>query len=231
MSAADDARRFLRSHRIGVLATHSRSLPGHPFGSVVPYACDARARPVVLISSLAEHTRSLEQDPRASLVAHDMTVADTAAARLTVIGEAARCDDAAAVARYLRFFPEAERLLALADFAFWRLEPRRALFVRGFGRIEWVDGDALLAPLSDIAAIEAGAVEHMNRDHADATAACCASRGIAVASGARVAGIDEAGFDVRTGADLLRFEFDAPVTDAAALRRALAAAARRAREA
>ncbi len=229
MSAADEARSFLRSHRIGVIATQSRTLPGHPFGSVVPYACDSRARPVVLISALAEHTRSLEQDARASLVVHDMTVADTAAARLTVTGEAARCDDAAAIARYLRFFPDAERLLALADFAFWRLEPRRALFVRGFGRIEWVDGDALLAPASDIAVIEPGAVEHMNEDHADAVAACCASRGVAEASGARIAGMDEAGFDVRTAADLLRFEFDAPVADAGELRRALAVAARRAR--
>jgi putative heme iron utilization protein len=231
LSAADDARRFLRSHRIGVLATHSRTLPGHPFGSVVPYACDAHARPVVLISALAEHTRSLEQDPRASIVVHDMTVADTAAARLTVTGEAVRCDDAGAIARYLRFFPDAERLLALADFAFWRLVPRRALFVRGFGRIEWVEGDALLAPTSDIAAIEAGAVDHMNEDHADAIAACCASRGMAAGPEARIAGIDEAGFDVRTAADLLRFEFDSPASDAVALRHALAAATRRAREA
>jgi putative heme iron utilization protein len=231
VSAADEARRFLRSHRIAMIATRSHTLPGVPFGSVVPYACDAAARPVILISGLAEHTRSLEQDARASLVVHDMTVADTAAARLTVTGEAVRCDDAAANARYLRFFPDAERLLALADFAFWRLEPRRALFVRGFGRIEWIERDALLAPASEIGAIEPGAVEHMNEDHSDAIAACCASRGVAAATGARVAGIDEAGFDLRTAAELLRFDFDAPVADADALRRALAVAARRAREA
>jgi putative heme iron utilization protein len=42
-------------------------------------------------------------------------------------------------------------------------------------------------------------------------------------------GIDVDGFDVRTGARLLRLEFDGPVTDAAATRSALAALAARAR--
>lgn len=229
MSTADAARRFLRAHGIAVLSTHSKTAPGYPFGSVVPFVCDPRARPVILISGLAEHTRSLEADPRASLTVHDMTVADTAGPRLTVVGDATRCDDAAAAARYLRYFPDAERLLALADFGFWRIEPRDALFVRGFGRIEWVRADAMLAAESEIEAIETGALEHMNADHPDAVAACCASRGIADAGDARMVGIDADGFDVRVADRILRFDFDVPVATAAALRSTLAAFAQRAR--
>jgi putative heme iron utilization protein len=229
MSTADEARRFLRAHAIGVLGTHSVTVPGYPFGSVVPFVCDAQARPVILVSALAEHTRSLERDARASLTVHDMTVADTAGPRLGLVGDAARCDDDTAAARYLRFFPDAARLLALGDFGFWRIEPREALFVRGFGRIEWVKGAALRAPAADIAALEDEALAHMNADHADAVEAYCAARGLADASGARMVGIDADGFDVRAGDRLLRFHFDAPVTDAADLRRTLAALARRAR--
>lgn len=229
MSAADDARRFLRAHHIGVLATHSKSVAGYPFGSVVPFACDARARPVVLISGLAEHTRSIAQDARASLVVHDMTVADTAGPRLTIVADAVRCEDDAAAERYLRAFPDAKQLLALADFGFWRLEPREALFVRGFGRIEWLQAGTMAPPASEIAALEADALAHMNADHADAIAAYCAAGGIADPAGAHMVGIDVDGFDVRAGQTLLRFSFDAPVTTGADLRRTLADLARRAR--
>ena len=229
MSTGDDARRFLRSHHVGVLATHSRTVSGYPFGSVVPFACDAQGRPVILISGLAEHTRSLEADARASLVVHEMTAADTAAPRLSIVGDAARCEDEAAAARYLRAFPDAERLLALADFAFWRIEPRQALFVRGFGRIDWVKDDALAAPPNEIAALEDGALAHMNADHADAIAAYCAARGMTGTDAASMVGIDVDGFDIRAGDALLRFSFDAPVTTGADLRRTLAELARRAR--
>jgi hypothetical protein len=225
----DAARRFLRAHGVAVLSTHSGTVPGYPFGSVVPFACDQRGRPVILISALAEHTRSLEADARAGFTVHDMTVADTAAPRLGIVGDARRCDESEVAARYLRFFPEADRLLALGDFAFWRIEPRRALFVRGFGRIEWVEADELLAADTGIGAIEAGAVEHMNADHADAVAAYCAARGVADAAGARMVGVDPDGFDVRAGDVILRFDFDAPVTTGADLRRTLAALAQRAR--
>jgi putative heme iron utilization protein len=229
MTTAEEARRFLRGHRIGVLSTHSKSMPGYPFGSVTPFACDAQARPLVLVSALAEHTRSLALDGRASLTVHDMTVADTAAPRLTVVGDAAVCEDEDAAARYLRVFPEAERFLSLGDFRFWRLEPREALFVRGFGRIEWVQAADLLAPLTELAAVEAGAIDHMNADHADALAAYCTARGLAHAADARMVGLDGDGFDVRAGTDVHRFAFETPVTTAAELRQALAELARRAR--
>jgi len=229
VTTGDEARQFLRAHHVGVLTTHSRSVPGYPFGSVVPFVCDDIGRPVILISGLAEHTRSLELDARASLVVHDMTVANTAAPRLTVVGDAVRCDDGVAAARYLRAFPDAEQLLSLADFAFWRILPREALYVRGFGRIEWVKADALASPRSEIAALEAEALDHMNADHPDAIAAYCGSHGVTDPAGARMVGIDVDGFDVRTGEVLLRFAFDAPVTNGADLRRTLADLARRAR--
>lgn len=231
MTTADDARRYLRAHRLGVLSTLSKSVPGYPFGSVVPFVTDAQARPVVLVSSLAEHTRSLLETPRASLIVHDFSIANQAGPRLTVVGNARTCQDQQAAERYLRVFPEAARLLALGDFGFWLIEPREALFIRGFGRIEWVRGDDFAPPPGEIAAIEPGAIEHMNTDHADAIRALCASQGIADAADARMVGIDADGCDIRAGDRVLRFDFDTPVTTAAALRETLAAMAARARSA
>ena len=43
--------------------------PGFPFGSLVSYAVDDTGNPLFFISELAEHTRNLHADSRASLLA------------------------------------------------------------------------------------------------------------------------------------------------------------------
>ncbi len=48
----------------GVISTHSRSEPGYPFGSTVPYCLDRAGRPLFLFSHLAQHAKNLEADPR-----------------------------------------------------------------------------------------------------------------------------------------------------------------------
>src|SRR5512134_3421962 len=65
---AERARTLLHLARSGALATVSRRHPGHPFASVMPYALDARGRPLFLISTMAMHTHNLLADPRASLL-------------------------------------------------------------------------------------------------------------------------------------------------------------------
>src|ERR1700688_4587198 len=67
-SLAERARTLASLGRIGSLSTHSRKLPGFPFGSMMPYASDDRGRPVFFISSMAMHTQNLQQDLRASLL-------------------------------------------------------------------------------------------------------------------------------------------------------------------
>ena len=47
-SYAERARTLLHQGRTGMLATLSRRRPGHPFGSVMPYAVDDPGRPLVL---------------------------------------------------------------------------------------------------------------------------------------------------------------------------------------
>jgi putative heme iron utilization protein len=231
MTHGEEARRFLRAHHSGVLSTLSASLSGYPFGSIVPFVLDADCQPVILISALAEHTKNLAGDPRASLITHGYEEDVQAGPRLTLVGDAARvADDPAVHSRYLRHFPAARDLLALGDFSFWAIAPKRLLFIGGFGRIHWIDADAFRPPENRLAAAEEEIIAHMNADHAAALADYCRhAHGVAPSEVAMI-GIDCDGFDVRADGRLLRIAFDEPVTNAGKAREALVAMARRARD-
>ena len=230
MTHGEEARRFLRSHHSGVLSTLSASLPGYPFGSIAPFVLDADCRPVILISALAEHTKNLAGDPRASLIVHgDDDV--QAGPRLTLVGDAARAaDDPAVQNRYLRYFPAAQDLLSLGDFSFWAIEPKRLLFIRGFGRIHWIEAAAFRPPENRLAAAEEEIVAHMNADHAAALVDYCRHHHQLTFREVSMVGIDCDGFDVRANGRLLRIAFGEPVANAGKARAALVAMARRARD-
>ena len=230
MTNGDEARRYLRGHRSGVLATLSAKLAGYPFGSIVPFVLDRDCRPVILISALAEHTRNLAADPRTSLIVHDYADDVQSGARLTLVGDAARLgDDAAARARYLRRFPAAQDLLALGDFSFWGIAPQRLLFIRGFGRIQWIDAADFAPPANSLAEAEADIVAHMNADHTVALADYCRHYHGVTPVAVEMTGIDCDGFDVRADERALRFEFPDLVTNAGKAREALVAMERTAR--
>ena len=52
----------------GTLSTLALDPAGFPFGSIVSFGLDDRGDPLFVISQLAEHTRNLGVDPRASLL-------------------------------------------------------------------------------------------------------------------------------------------------------------------
>lgn len=225
------ARCFLRASRHGVLATISQKLNGYPFGSVVPFVLDHGARPVILISRLAEHTRNVDADPRASLIVHGSAVDIQAAARLTLVGDARRvtADLDAVRMRYLNFFPAAEHLLALGDFAFYRIEPLKLRFVGGFGTMRWISAAHYAPPANELGAHESAIIAQMNADHSHSLRDCCRHFKQRAVSTAVMIGIDGDGFDVRAAGDLLRFDFARPVIHVAAARQELVELARAAR--
>ena len=55
------ARQLLHYESYGVLATHSNSIKGYPFGSIVPYIYEQNGYLVIYISELAEHTKNLRK--------------------------------------------------------------------------------------------------------------------------------------------------------------------------
>ncbi len=221
-----EARRLLRQQQHGVLSTLSKKLNGYPFGSVTPFVLDHQARPVILISTLAEHTKNIEADPRVSLLAHDPSTDIQANARVTVVGNCARMEDQTALrARYLRYFPGAADYFATHDFFFYRIEPAHIRFIGGFGAIHWVEVSHFVTPDNQLASQEDAIIAHMNTDHQHNLVAYCRHFHGVNTSSAHLLGIDTEGFDVRADAQLLRFDFSQPVLDAQDARRALAAMA------
>lgn len=181
--ASQDAARALREawallHRRphGALATMARSGDGGPFGSVVPYALDERARPLLYVARIAEHRNNMRKDPRVSLLVHhepEGRVDVQEGARICVMGRGEPVPEAEtedAWRRYRARVPAAVDYAQTHGFELWRIEPSRLRWIGGFGDIRWlsVEGLAELALTDPVRAAAAPAVAHMNEDHLDA---------------------------------------------------------------
>jgi len=200
---AECARTLVYLGRTGTLATLSRRHPGHPFGSIMPYALDAMGRPLFLISSLAMHTQNLAADGRASLLVTQPGAAGDplAAGRVTLMGEVAAvppADLAAARGAYLAAHANAAYWVDFQDFAFHRLEVLDVYYVGGFAAMDWISAAEYLAarpdPLADVAA---SIMEHMNRDHADALLVYAHVLARSTAEEATMVSVDRLGFKLR----------------------------------
>lgn len=235
-SPADSVRRLLRSCDRATLATvqrgRSEGPEGWPYASLVLMAADHDASPILLISSLADHTQNLLADPRASLLVDGTAGLDEplTGARATVLGRLARSDDAEARRRYLARHPSAQVYAGFKDFAVWRMTVEHAHIVAGFGDIHWVDGaDILGASDLPLEARETDVVEHMNQDHADAIALYAEVLLGLDGDGWVMTGVDAEGADLRRGGRVARLRFDTPVEDADGARVELVRLVKRAR--
>jgi len=132
---------LLRRERVAHLGTLRAGAPMVSMTLYLP-APDLAAF-FVHVSRLAWHTQDMLQDPRVALSvaeADDGRADPFTLARVTVRGVAlqlAAGDPAfgALKAAWLERFPEQAVNFSLADFSFWRIEPRDARFIAGFGRI------------------------------------------------------------------------------------------------
>ena len=128
---------LLLKERVGHLATLRGGAPMASMTLVL--AAEDFAAFYVHVSRLAWHTQDMEREARVAL-----SIAQTddgredpfTLMRVTVRGEATRLgEDAALKARWLARFPAQAINFELPDFSFWRIAPRDARFVAGFGRI------------------------------------------------------------------------------------------------
>jgi len=221
---AEPARRLIQNERNGVLCTLSQRVAGWPFGSIAPYALASSGEPIILISEIAEHTRNLRADPRASLFIQESAALHDpqAGARLTLMGlarpvAAPELDDARR--RYLGRFPESESFFRVHDFTLFKLQIGHVRFIGGFGEIYWLEPGEIL--MSDntrdpLAPFARGICEHMNADHADALVLYCAEYAGLSADSARMVAIDSHGFEMVAERDTeqrgVRIDFPHPVT-------------------
>ena len=240
MNLALEAKKFLRSTRSGVLSSFSAKFAGYPFGSVMPFVLGHDCQPIVLISTIAEHTKNIIANPKVSLLVFAASEDLHANGRLTLIGEAEQLDknNADLMARYCRYFPESVGYLAMHDFQFYRINIAQARYIAGFGKMGWMAGDELvniknIEKATSIATIETSMIEHMNADHVDSMLQYCQHFHAVKPDAATLIGVDSDGFDIEAviadDIKMLRFNFEAPIFDANSARMAFIALSKVAR--
>jgi hypothetical protein len=138
--------RLLRTERVAHLATLRG---GAPMASMTLYLADEKFTAFhIHVSRLAWHTQDMLQDARVALSiaeADDGRADPFTLMRVTLRGEAMNLTGQADAlkAAWLQRFPEQAINFELADFSFWRITPRDARFVAGFGRIHNLSAEAL----------------------------------------------------------------------------------------
>jgi heme iron utilization protein len=217
---AERARTLVLQISTGTLCTLALEPQGYPYGSFVTVAFE-NGDPIFLISALAEHTKNLERDARASLLVAEGGSADPLAnGRVTLLGPCTRVGDDGGSARaaFLATHPNSSYYADFRDFAFWKLHVDYVRYIGGYGRMSWISqADWRAAEPDPLAPAAAGMIAHMNADHADALLLCCKafSHGAEITS-AKMTSVDRYGFEMSAitsnGPRPVRVAFGNPVT-------------------
>jgi putative heme iron utilization protein len=199
-SHAERARTLVAQISTGTLCTLAINPDGYPYGSFVTVAFE-EGDPIFLISQLAEHTRNLTRDPRASLLVAESGHGDPLAnGRVTLLGPCTRVegDGASARAAFFATHPNSKYYADFRDFAFWRLRVESVRYIGGYGRMSWVEeGEWRAAEPDPLGPSAAGMIAHMNADHPDALVLYCKAFSKATdITSATMTGIDRYGFEM-----------------------------------
>ncbi|MEL7147225.1 MAG: DUF2470 domain-containing protein [Bacteroidota bacterium] len=221
----NNAQELYNSRSFGLLSTISVKLDGYPFGSVVPYCLDAMGNAVILISTIAQHTKNLIADPRCSLTILKENNDVQAHSRLCIIGDMQKLpnEDNAVIDRYYRHFPQSAGYHEAHDFSFYRLQPASVRYIGGFGNIHWLAPKDFQTENPFDGKSEQYIVDHMNDDHQKDLISYCKHyfQFEPHPDQIRMVGIDAHGFDVFAGDRKVRFTFPQPVYTAQEARMAL----------
>lgn len=204
------ARALVRRSRSATLATAlTGRRQGWPYASLVTVACAADASPVLLLSTLAGHTRNLAEDARASLLFEEASglANPQTGPRVTLTGRLKPTTGQIPARRFLARHPGAELYAGFADFRFYRMQVERAHYVGGFGRANWLAAKKFLhdAKASEaVAAAEQRLIRRLNREQAETLL-------LLAGKNWTLCGIDPEGLDLTRGKDFRRIEFVRPV--------------------
>ncbi len=233
------ARTLVAAIKTGTLATIAKEPAGYPYGSFVTFAMDG-GTPIFFISELAEHTKNLRRDGRASLLVAEGGEGDPLAnGRVTLLGTCRRLVEGmerdSAKAAYLEAHPNASYYIDYSDFSFWRLDVEGVRYIGGYGRMSWVDiPDWSESDADPIAPRARGIIDHMNADHGDAMVLYCRVFSKATdATAVTMTSVDRYGFemsaDTAKGPRPVRLAFSAPISTGDEARKEMVDLVRRAR--
>ena len=130
--------RFLNSNHEVSLGTLKQ---GAPYVSASG-SIEHQGKLYLLLSALAQHTKNLEQDKRASLLVIENSSAPVhEKKRVSLTGslEKASSDQRDALkAEYLKVFPKSEMFFTLPDFHFYEFKITEAAWIGGFGKAQTI---------------------------------------------------------------------------------------------
>ncbi len=228
------SRTLLNTKDFGILSTLSVKLGGFPFGSVVPYCLDGQGMVVILISTIAQHTKNIAQDDRCSITIISEADDVQANGRLCIIGhmEGLLENETDVKERYYRHFPKSRAYSNTHNFSFYRLRPVSVRYIGGFGAIHWIEPSLFLIDNPFQGQEEDRVINHMNEDHHDSLVSYCkVYKKMAISSDDTICmvGIDALGFDVFANEKKVRFDFELPVQNTQEARATLVALSKGAR--
>lgn len=237
-SAAEEARTITAATNAATLATLTAD--GDPWASLVTYGLVGGA-PVLCVSHMAEHGRNLARDPRSSLAvvepgAHADPLAGGRVTLAGVVHQPSGDEYAAARAGYLAQVPAGKYYIDYSDFSLWVLRVQRVRWVGGYGRMDSATGaDYSAAQPDPVAPQAAGAISHLNADHADALVTMAqALGGYPDTTSATCTGADRYGLDLKVvterGIAYTRVGYRQPIDSIDELRAASVELVRSARE-
>jgi putative heme iron utilization protein len=140
---------LLMAARSATLATvHA----GAPHASLVTPALADDGQPVLLLSTLAQHTRHLRANPACALLMAGMPQTDNpqTTPRLTLSGIARPVAAVEVRARYLEIHPYAMQYADFSDFSFWKIAVSTAQYIGGFANATYFDFAALQHEISAV---------------------------------------------------------------------------------
>ena len=143
-----DLAALIRGERIAHLATLRQDAPMASMTLFLPAADFSEFH--VHVSRLAWHTQDMARDPRVALSiaeSDDQRADPFTLKRISIRGNAENLagEQAGLKRKWLARFPQQAINFELADFSFWRIVPREARFVAGFGRIRNLSAAELAA--------------------------------------------------------------------------------------
>ena len=214
MEVLEQFRKVYHSSDFGVLSTISKRLDGIPFGSVVPYSFNELNEPVILVASIAEHTKNIIADSKASItIVQDGDGDAQAKGRITVAGTMVKVENDKVRDKYRRIFPESINYDTVHHFAYYELKTTAIRFIGGFGNINWIDPKDAFELNPFFKEGEKRIVNHMNADHKQDLIAYHKYFNHAESSSDDISmvGIDSYGFDIVANKKKFRFAFDSPI--------------------
>lgn len=235
-STLTGAKKLIRTSRHGVLSVVDQG-SGSPISSLIGLATDSDGSPIFPASALGRIIKAMQSHPRVSLLVENVGRGDPLAhPRISLTAFASKLegeDRQRARRRYLARHTKASIYIDFKDFSIWKLSIQSALYIAGFGQAYELAQEHLSTTFDDWSAwhsMEAGAVEHMNEDHADAielyaTVFCKAAPGKW-----RLTGLDPEGLDLALGDDHRRLNYDRKLSTVKELRPRLIELVKQARE-